>query len=368
MRPARGARRPRWQPGIGLREVIPGLRQLRLPREDRVVVPRLPLDERVDPEDGRDTVPLDGRLDGGDETRDGAEPRDGALDRDGATDREDEFPDVRDRTDEGWDRVEDDLVRVPTDERVLGAVDRVPTDERVEDRVDERVPTDERVLGAVDRVPTDERVEDRVDERVPTDERVPGAVDRVPTDERVEDRVEDRVPTEERVLGAVDRVPTDERVEDRVEDRVPTEERVLGAVDRVPTDERVEDRVEDRVPADERVEVVPRVVEVVPREVEPNALRDVPDRVPDCSVPRVVRVASDDFGAVDVVPRTTFRVPKPEGSPVDSVERPPRVTPVVPRVSRPSEASAVRPIVEPRGAQVPRVGAWAITPPDHHGL
>jgi hypothetical protein len=197
----------------------------------------------------------------------------------------------------------------------------------------------------------------------------------VPTDERVEDRVDERVPTDERVPGAVDRVPTDERVEDRVEDRVPTEERVLGAVDRVPTDERVEDRVEDRVPADERVEVVPRVVEVVPRvvevvprEVEPNALREVPDRVPDCSVPRVVRVASDDFGAVDVVPRTTFRVPKPEGSPVDSVERPPRVTPVVPRVSRPSEASAVRPIVEPRGAQVPRVGAWAITPPDHHGL
>jgi hypothetical protein len=310
MRPARGARRPRWQPGIGLREVIPGLRQLRLPREDRVVVPRLPLDERVDPEDGRETEPLDGRLDGGDETLAGAEPRDGALERDGATDREDESPEDRDRTEDGSDRDVDVRVRVPSDERVPGDEDRVPTEERVEDRVDERV-------------------------RVPSDERVPGDEDRVPTEERVEDRVD---------------------------------ERVLGDEDRVPTEERVEDRVDERVPTEERVEVVPRVVEVTPREVEPNELREVPDRVPDCSVPRVVRVASDDLGAVDVVPRTTFRVPNPEGSPVDSVERPPRVTPVVPRVSRPPEASAVRPIVEPRGAQVPRVGAWVITPPDHHGL
>lgn len=172
------------------------------------------------------------------------------------------------------------------------------------------------------------------------------------------------LPVEDRVLGTVDREPTFDRV--LVEERVPVVERE-GALDREPTDDRVEERVEGRLPTVERVEVVP-LVEVTPREVEPKADRVV--RVPGSDLVMLLPVllASAFFVAVDAPPRTTFLVPSSDLGLEVSVERPPRVTPVVPRVRRPPDASEVRPIVRPRGAQWLPLLPTTETPPDHHGL
>jgi hypothetical protein len=105
------------------------------------------------------------------------------------------------------------------------------------------------------------------------------------------------------------------------------------------------------------VRVLPRVAEdrVDPLEEDPNVDRVVP-RVEASleTVPLVERVALP-FGADALVfARTMLRVPLRASSP-----RPPRFTPLVPRVV---EARPPRPIVDPRGPKVPRAPRTATVP------